>query len=62
MVSLNKKTIRRNGKVYVYYQIVESVRVNGKPRPSVLKHLGTAERILKTYEGYEELKNDACRT
>ena len=32
---------------YKYWQIVESRRVNGKPRPIVLAHLGTAEAILK---------------
>ncbi len=32
---------------YKYWQIVESRRVNGKPRPIVLAHLGTAETILK---------------
>jgi transposase len=30
-----------------YWQIVESRRINGKPRPVVLMHLGTAERLLR---------------
>ncbi len=40
-------TIRKSkvGK-YTYWQIVESKRVNGKPRPVVLAHLGTAEQLL----------------
>lgn len=40
-------TIRKTktGK-YTYWQIVESKRVNGKPRPIVLAHLGTAEQLL----------------
>lgn len=40
-------TIRKQkvGK-YTYWQIVESKRVNGKPRPIVLEHLGTAEQLL----------------
>lgn len=40
-------TIRKTkvGK-YTYWQIVESKRVNGKPRPVVLAHLGTAEQLL----------------
>ncbi len=40
-------TIRKQkvGK-YVYWQIVESKRVDGKPRPVVLMHLGTAEQLL----------------
>lgn len=29
-----------------YWQIIESKRVNGKPRPFVLMHLGTAEQLL----------------
>ncbi len=46
-------TIRKQkvGK-YTYWQIVESKRVNGKPRPVVLAHLGTAEQLLyKLKEG-----------
>lgn len=44
---LNMATIRKQkvGK-YIYWQIVESRRVNGKPRPFVLAHLGTAEQLL----------------
>ena len=30
-----------------YWQIVESRRVNGKPRPIVLQHLGNAEKLLQ---------------
>lgn len=50
---LNMATIRKTkvGK-YTYWQIVESRRVNGKPRPFVLAHLGTAEQLLyKLKEG-----------
>jgi transposase len=46
-------TIRKQkvGK-YTYWQIVESKRVDGKPRPVVLMHLGTAEQLLyKLKEG-----------
>ena len=46
-------TIRKQkvGK-YTYWQIIESKRVNGKPRPVVLMHLGTAEQLLyKLREG-----------
>jgi len=46
-------TIRKQkvGK-YTYWQIVESKRVNGKPRPVVIAHLGTAEQLLyKLKEG-----------
>ncbi len=53
MYKLNMATIRKTkvGK-YTYWQIVESRRVNGKPRPFVLAHLGTAEQLLyKLKEG-----------
>jgi transposase len=51
-------TIRKQkvGK-YTYWQIVESKRVNGKPRPVVLAHLGTAEQLLyRLKEGSLEKK------
>jgi transposase len=37
----------KNVKGYKYWQIVSSQRVNGKPRPIVLEHLGTADSLLK---------------
>ncbi|MDH7578762.1 MAG: IS1634 family transposase [Bacillota bacterium] len=46
-------TIRKQrvGK-YTYWQIIESKRVDDKPRPVVLMHLGTAEQLLyKLKEG-----------
>lgn len=43
MATLQKKISR--GKIY--WQIVESRRVNGKPRPIVLMHLGTASKLLE---------------
>jgi transposase len=45
-------TIRKQkvGK-YTYWQIVESKRVDGKPRPVVLMHLGTAEQLLYKLKG-----------
>ena len=42
MASLRKQKVGQ----YVYWQIVESKRVNGKPRPVVVAHLGTAEKLL----------------
>lgn len=51
--TLSMATIRKQkvGK-YTYWQIVESRRVNGKPRPFVLAHLGTADQLLhKLKEG-----------
>lgn len=51
MASIQPKTV--NGKKY--WQIVQSQRVNGKPRPIVLEHLGTADSLLK------KLKNSKNR-
>jgi transposase len=42
MASLQKKTVRG----HTYWQLVESRRVNGKPRPIVLAHLGKADDLL----------------
>jgi hypothetical protein len=40
-----------------YWHIVESRRVNGKPRPVPLLYLGTAEAILKRFqEGIQKIK------
>lgn len=52
MYILSMATIRKQkvGK-YTYWQIVESKRVNGKPRPVVLLHLGTAEQLLYKLKG-----------
>jgi len=39
-----------------YWRIVQSKRVNGKPRPIVLAHLGRVENILARWQGTEALK------
>jgi transposase len=49
MASLQQK---KSGK-YKYWQIVESRRVNGKPRPVVLEHLGTADTLLRKLQGLD---------
>lgn len=51
MASLQQK---KSGK-YKYWYIVESRRVNGKPRPIVLAYLGTAENLLRKLQGMEEV-------
>jgi len=43
MATFQKKVSRG----HVYWQIVESRRVGGKPRPIVLEHLGSAEKLLQ---------------
>ena len=46
MATIQKKVSRG----HTYWQIVESRRVNGKPRPIVLMHLGTAGGLLQRLE------------
>jgi transposase len=43
MATIQKKVSRG----HTYWQIVESRRVNGKPRPIVLMHLGTAQSLFQ---------------
>ena len=43
MATLQKRISRGRA----YWSIVESRRVNGKPRPVILEYLGTAETLLK---------------
>ena len=43
MATLQKRISRG----HTYWSIVESRRVNGKPRPVILEYLGTAETLLK---------------
>jgi len=47
MATIQKKNVKGNK----YWYIVESRRVNGKPRPIVLAYLGKAEDLLKRLEG-----------
>lgn len=49
---LSMATIRKQkvGK-HTYWQIIESKRIDGKPRPVVLMHLGTAEKLLYKLRG-----------
>jgi len=45
--------MKKKSRGRTYWQIVESRRVNGKPRPVVLMHLGTAERLLQRLQEQE---------
>ena len=58
MAYIVKKKIRRKGRRYSYYQIVESKWIDGKSIPKVLKHLGTPQRILDVFVEYEKLKRE----
>ena len=37
-----------------YYRLVESRRVNGKPRPVPILHLGTADQLLQRLLAHRE--------
>ena len=52
MATIQSKTT----KGYKYWYIVESRRVNGKPRPVVLAYLGKADDLLKRLQGLHPLK------
>lgn len=45
MPTIQKRKVKGN----YYYYIVESRRINGKPRPIVIQYLGSIENILKHY-------------
>jgi transposase len=44
----------KNSRGHKYWYIVESRRVNGKPRPIVLAYLGKADDLLKRLQGQSE--------
>ena len=50
MATIQPKTCRG----HKYWYIVESRRVNGKPRPIVLEYLGKAEDLLKRLQGLKK--------
>jgi transposase len=52
MATIQSKTTRG----YKYWYIVESRRVDGKPRPVVLAYLGKADDLLKRLQGLHPLK------
>jgi len=55
MVSLQG---RRHGR-HTYYYLVESRRIDGKPRPVVLRYLGRAETLLAGLQEAERLRRPA---
>ncbi len=50
MATIQSKTSRG----HKYWYIVESRRVNGKPRPIVLEYLGKPDALLKRLQGLTE--------
>jgi transposase len=43
MASIQRRLVRGRA----YYSVVESRRINGKPRPVIIQYLGTAEKVLR---------------
>jgi len=43
MASIQRRLVRGRA----YYSVVESRRINGKPRPVIVQYLGTAEKVLR---------------
>ena len=57
MYTLIMATIQsKKSRGHKYWYIVESRRINGKPRPVVLAYLGKADDLLKRLQGLYELK------
>jgi hypothetical protein len=50
MASVQKVKVGRQS----YYRIVESRRINGKPRPVPILHLGTADQLLQRLLAHRE--------
>lgn len=44
---------------YKYWRVVESRRVNGKPRPILIRHLGTAENVLAAFSRLDKLQSES---
>ena len=61
MASLQQRSTGKDGK-YKYWYIVESRRVNGKPRPITLASLGTAVRLLKRITEGDSDKVYSCKS
>jgi hypothetical protein len=58
MYTLQYKTMAtiqsKNSRGHKYWYIVESRRVNGKPRPIVLEYLGRPDDLLKRLQGLKK--------
>jgi transposase len=55
MITLATIQARKSGG-HKYWYIVESRRINGKPRPIVLAYLGKADDLLKRIQGLEKFR------
>ena len=54
MVSISIQKRKKKG--HLYYYAVEVARVEGKPRIVWQRYLGSAKRILETYELFDSLE------
>ena len=52
MASIQRRVVRGR----TYYSVVESRRINGKPRPVIVQYLGTAEKVLSVVQGREAVQ------
>lgn len=58
MATLRKQKVGK----HTYWQIIESRRVDGKPRPVVLMHLGTAEQLMYRLSNGPFIKQASSRS
>jgi len=50
MFVLKRKFKKARG-IRTYYYIAKTIYINSKPRHKILKYLGTAENILRKFQG-----------
>jgi len=63
MVYLRTKVFKRkkDPKPRTYYYLVEAKRTGNVVRQKVVRYLGSADSILKTYEEFDRLKISATK-
>ena len=55
---IRKKRFKRGNKYSTYYYLEKQEKIGGKFQTKTVKYLGTAEKILKTYEELDESKKN----
>lgn len=53
---VRKKKFKRGEKYTAYYYIEKQEKIGGKFKTRTVRYLGTAEKVLKTYEELAKLK------
>ena len=56
MMFVRKKRFKRGDKYSTYYYLEKQEKVGGKFQTKTVRYLGTAEKVLETYEELEKLK------